>query len=71
MKYLSVQIKQFLLSTAFVLVAVIGVTISNSFNQEYLAEMSQKEELAKEVAESDLESEKDDDEDKTGVALQE
>ena len=38
-KYLSVQLKQFLMSTTFVLVAAIGLTITNSFNPEHIAKI--------------------------------
>lgn len=68
LKYLSRQIRQFLLSTVFVLVAVVGVSLSNSFDQEYMAKVTQQEEVKKSVA--DISDENlEDEEDKSGVAM--
>ena len=67
-KYLSAQIKQFILSTVFVVVAVVGVSISNSFDQDYMAKVSEQESMQKNIADVEAEDSKTED-DKTGVAL--
>ena len=71
MKYLSIQVKQFLLSSALVVAGILGITISKSFNSEYLAQLEQNENVAKEVAEIEKENEsnKDKKDDKSGVAM--
>jgi hypothetical protein len=67
-KYISAQIKQFVLSSLFVVVAVVGVSLSNSFDQDYMAKVSEQEKMQKNIA--DLETDDSQaDEEKTGVAL--
>ena len=67
-KYLSAQLKQFLLSTVFVLVAIVGVSISNSFDQDYMAKVAEQNKVMKNIAEADRETNKKEG-DKSGVAM--
>ena len=67
-KYLSAQLKQFLLSTAFVLVAIVGVSISNSFDQDYMAKVSEQKKVMQNIAETEQEAENKEG-DKSGVAM--
>jgi len=41
-RYLSNQFKQFALSSVFVMVAIAGATVSQSFNSDYVAKMDAK-----------------------------
>jgi hypothetical protein len=67
-KYLSMQFKQFALSSVFIAVAAIGLSVSNSFDQEYMAKVVEQERALEKVAASEKELEEREDE-KTGVAM--
>ncbi len=67
-KYLSLQFKQFALSSVFVAVAAIGLSVSNSFDQEYMAQVVEQERAIEKVAATEKEAEENEDE-KTGVAM--
>lgn len=59
-KYLSVQIKQFLFGTAFFLLAITGISISNSFDQTYMTRIAKHSRMeAKTLASGKLERQND------------
>ncbi len=65
-KYLSMQLKQFALSTAFVAVAAIGLSLSTSFDRSYMAEVekAEQEQTLERVAKLEKKADK-----KVGVAM--
>lgn len=67
-KYLSLQFKQFALSSVFVAVAAIGLSVSNSFDQEYMAKVVEQERAMEKVAATEKEIEEKEKK-KTGVAM--
>lgn len=67
-KYLSLQFKQFVLSSVFVAVAGIGLSVSNSFDQEYMAKVVEQERAMEKVAATEKEIEEKEKK-KTGVAM--
>ena len=48
-QYFGVQIKQFVLSTSVIALGVIGVSISNSLDHEYVAKVIERENAVKEA----------------------
>lgn len=50
MRYLSIQIKQFLISTGFVLIFCAGISVSNSFNSDYIDQLQNKKSEQKDFA---------------------
>ena len=71
MKYLLMQMKQFTLSSIFMLVAVFGLTVSNSFDQTYMAKVEQVQEqhALEKYAGTDERPKSKDEKEKTGVAM--
>jgi hypothetical protein len=59
------QFKQFAFSSVFIAVAAIGLSVSNSFDQEYMAKVVEQEQALERVAATEKELE----EEKTGVAM--
>lgn len=69
-KYLSVQIKQFMFASIFFLLAITGISVSNSFDQTYMARVANHSKMeAKILASEKLETKSDEVKDKKGVAL--
>lgn len=62
------QFKQFALSSVFIAVAAVGLSVSNSFDQEYMAKVVEQEQTLEKVAATEKEIEEKEKK-KTGVAM--